>query len=173
MAVKIRLRRVGAKKQPAYRIVVADARAPRDGRFIEIIGHYNPLTDIATVEIDTDRAVYWLRKGAQPTEVVQKMMVKKGVWAAFTGEAPPEAPAPIAAPEPVVEAAPEPIAEAVPEEAAEPVAEVAPEPAVEAEPVAATEQAPEPEPVEVEDQPVAEKGASAEETVEAEETKEE
>jgi len=165
VAVKIRLRRVGAKKQPAYRIVVADARAPRDGRFIEIIGHYNPLTDPSTVEIKTDRAVYWLQQGAQPTEVVQKMMVKKGVWAAFTGEAMPEAPE---APAPAPAAAPEPTAEVAPEgQAPETTAEAAPEP------IAAAEETPEPEPPEVEDQPVAEKGASAEETVVAEETKEE
>jgi len=84
--VKIRLRRIGAKKQPAYRIVIADARAPRDGRFIEIIGHYNPLTEPSEVAIDSDRALHWLRNGAQPTEVVQRMLVKTGVWSEYTGE---------------------------------------------------------------------------------------
>ena len=87
MAVKIRLRRIGAKKQPAYRLVVADSRCPRDGRFIEIVGHYNPLDEPSTVVIDSDRALYWLRHGAQPTDVVKKMLVKKGIWAVFTGQA--------------------------------------------------------------------------------------
>lgn len=76
MAVKIRLRRVGAKKQPSYRIVVADARSPRDGRFIETIGYYNPLTDPPTIVIDNDRATYWMRQGAQPTDVVKYMIAK-------------------------------------------------------------------------------------------------
>ena len=65
--VKIRLRRVGAKKQPSYRLVVADSRAPRDGAFIEILGHYNPLTDPETVVIDEEKALGWLEQGAQPT----------------------------------------------------------------------------------------------------------
>lgn len=87
MAVKIRLRRVGAKKQPAYRLVIADSRAPRDGRFIEIVGSYNPLTNPATIVINYERALYWLRQGAQPTEVVQHMFVRKGLWDVFTGKA--------------------------------------------------------------------------------------
>lgn len=87
MAVKIRLRRVGAKKQPAYRLVIADSRSPRDGRFIEIVGWYNPLTNPATVQINYERALYWLRQGAQPTEVVQHMFVRKGLWDVFTGKA--------------------------------------------------------------------------------------
>ncbi len=119
----MRLRRVGAKKQPAYRIVIADARAPRDGRFIEIIGHYNPLTDPATVVIKSDRALYWLKQGAQPTDVVRAMLVRKGIWAVHTGEATleslvEETPAPA----PIVEAAP---AEAAPAEDAAPVVEEA------------------------------------------------
>ncbi len=77
--LKIRLRRTGAKKQPSYRVVVADARAPRDGRFIETIGHYNPLTDPATVVVDQERAREWLRKGAQPTERVAKLLNKAGI----------------------------------------------------------------------------------------------
>ncbi len=126
MAVKIRLRRVGAKKQPAYRVVIADSRAPRDGRFIEIVGNYNPLTHPATVAIDSERALYWLHHGAQPSDIVRKLFVKQGIWAAFTGEAAPlavEAPAPVA---PVVIAEPEPIVEAAPAEAEAPVAEAAP-----------------------------------------------
>ncbi|MBI4494323.1 MAG: 30S ribosomal protein S16 [Chloroflexi bacterium] len=75
----MRLRRTGAKKQPSYRVVIAEARAPRDGRFVEIIGHYNPLTEPATVQIDSERAREWLRKGAQPTERVVRLLKKTGV----------------------------------------------------------------------------------------------
>ncbi len=77
--VKIRLRRVGAKKQPSYRVVVADSRAPRDGAFISIIGHYNPLTDPETVVIDEEKALTWLRQGAQPTETVARLLAKVGI----------------------------------------------------------------------------------------------
>ena len=77
--VKIRLRRVGAKKQPSYRVVVADSRAPRDGAFIEIIGHYDPLTDPATVVIHEDKALKWLRQGAQPTQTVAGLLSKLGI----------------------------------------------------------------------------------------------
>lgn len=79
MAVKIRLRRMGAKKAPFYRIVVADSRYPRDGRFIEEIGTYNPLTDPATVNVDADRAQEWIKKGAQPTDTVRGILKKAGV----------------------------------------------------------------------------------------------
>lgn len=78
MAVRIRLRRVGATKQPSYRVVVVESRSPRDGRFIETIGHYNPLTDPATVKIDQARAQYWLSKGAQVTEIVSKLLRRTG-----------------------------------------------------------------------------------------------
>ena len=74
--VRIRLRRVGAKKQPSYRVVVADQRSPRDGRFIETIGHYNPRTDPPTVVIHEDRALYWLSVGADPSEAVQRFFDK-------------------------------------------------------------------------------------------------
>lgn len=77
--VKIRLRRVGAKKQPHYRVVVADSRSPRDGKFIETIGHYNPRTEPPTIEIDTERALHWLSVGAQPTEAVRRMLDKLGI----------------------------------------------------------------------------------------------
>jgi|GEM_PF-265507 len=77
--VKIRLRRVGAKKQPHYRVVVQDSRAPRDGKFIEIIGNYNPRTDPPTMEIDAERAVHWLSVGAQPSEAVRRMFDKLGI----------------------------------------------------------------------------------------------
>ena len=112
MAVKIRLRRIGAKKQPAYRLVIADARAPRDGRFIEIVGHYNPLTEVATVVINRERVLYWLRQGAQPTDVVKKMLNKQGIWTEFTTGV-----APVIEPEPVVEAPVAPVVEPVVEEA--------------------------------------------------------
>ena len=79
LAVKIRLRRMGAKKHPSYRVVVADARSPRDGAFIETIGHYNPLTDPETVKIDADKARKWLHNGAQPTEAVTRLFWKSGV----------------------------------------------------------------------------------------------
>ena len=77
--VKIRLRRLGAKKAPFYRIVVADSRYPRDGRFIEEIGTYTPLTDPATVNVDADRAQEWIKKGAQPTDTVRGILKKAGV----------------------------------------------------------------------------------------------
>ncbi len=79
MAVKIRLRRMGAKKSPFYRIVVADSRYPRDGRFIEEIGTYNPLTDPAEVKIDADKATDWIKNGAQPTVTVKALLKKNGV----------------------------------------------------------------------------------------------
>lgn len=77
--VKIRLRRVGAKKQPHYRIVVADSRSPRDGKSLETIGHYNPRTDPPTVEVDAERALYWLGTGAQPSEAVRQMLDRLGI----------------------------------------------------------------------------------------------
>ena len=79
MAVRIRLRRTGKTKRPAYRVVVADSRAPRDGRFIEIIGSYNPLTDPPTIEIENDKAAAWLRKGAQPSNTVRQLLARAGV----------------------------------------------------------------------------------------------
>lgn len=77
--LRIRLRRVGKKKQPAYRLVVADSRAPRDGAFVEIIGHYNPRTDPAIVEIDDDKARGWLSRGAQPSETVARLLAGRGI----------------------------------------------------------------------------------------------
>jgi len=81
--VKIRLRRVGAKGQPSYRLVVADSRAPRDGAFIDIIGHYNPLTDPATVVIKEEEALKWLRQGAQPTATAARLLTKAGIMEKF------------------------------------------------------------------------------------------
>ena len=79
MAVKIRLRRMGAKKAPCYRIVVADSRYPRDGRFIEEIGFYNPMTEPAEVNVDAEKAKKWIGNGAQPTDTVKDLLKKTGV----------------------------------------------------------------------------------------------
>jgi len=79
MAVKIRLRRMGAKKAPFYRIVVADSRYPRDGRFIEEIGYVNPLADPPEVKLDSDKARQWVQNGAQPTDTVKDILKKQGV----------------------------------------------------------------------------------------------
>jgi small subunit ribosomal protein S16 len=83
MAVKLRLRREGAKKAPHYRIVAADSRAPRDGRFIEILGEYHPMDQPSTIKINGERALYWLRHGAQPTDQVKKLLRIEGVWEEF------------------------------------------------------------------------------------------
>jgi small subunit ribosomal protein S16 len=88
MTTRIRLRRMGAKKRPFYRVVVADQRAPRDGRFIEIIGKYHPLNDPSVIEIDEERALHWLREGAQPSNQVRNLMEKIGIWAKFAEERP-------------------------------------------------------------------------------------
>ena len=89
--VRIRLRRTGKKGQPSYRVVVADEESPRDGKFIENIGFYNPLTDPPTVQIDTDRAQYWLSQGAQPSDAVIKLLHKSGVEVQFKVKAKPVA----------------------------------------------------------------------------------
>ena len=148
MAVKIRLMRVGKKKQPTYRVVVADARSPRDGRFLEILGQYAPRQEPSLVSINNERALHWLNAGAQPTESAAKLLQIAGVWDAYkaangkvavskpkvkskakTVKEVPEAPAPAPVPAPAAEAA-------APEAEAEPVA-----PEAEAEPVAPTEAA--------------------------------
>lgn len=77
--VRIRLRRVGAKGQPSYRVVVADSRSPRDGRFIEIIGHYNPRMEPSEIVIDRDKALSWMAKGAQPSDSVHSLMARAGI----------------------------------------------------------------------------------------------
>jgi len=79
MAVKIRLKRMGAKKSPFYRIVVADSRSPRDGRFIEEIGYYNPASEPVTLKIDEEKALQWLQNGAQPSDTVRALFSKAGI----------------------------------------------------------------------------------------------
>jgi len=92
---------MGKKKQPTYRVVAADTRSPRDGRFIESLGFYNPRSEPSIIEIDNEKALRWLRDGARPTERVQKLLTISGAWSEFTGDAPPApyvAPTPAAAP---------------------------------------------------------------------------
>ena len=86
MAVRLRLMRMGKKKQPTYRVVAADSRSPRNGRFIEIVGTYQPRLDPSVIKIDNDRAVHWLQQGAQPSEAVEKLLKISGAWADFKGE---------------------------------------------------------------------------------------
>jgi small subunit ribosomal protein S16 len=187
MSTRIRLRRLGAKKRPFYRVVVADQRSPRDGRFIENIGIYHPLEDPSLIEIDEERALHWLRVGAQPSDQVRNLMVKTGIWDRYVSERPSaaalvktksEKPAKVklskkAAAKAVAEAeAPEPTVQPVavaeePEPTVQPVA-VAEEPEPTVEPVAVAEE-PEPtvEPVAVAEEPALEGEAPAEENAEA------
>ena len=83
MAVKIRLNRMGAKKSPFYRIVVADSRSPRDGRFIEIIGNYDPTKSADTVNVEEEKALEWMQRGAQPTDTVRSIFSKQGIMAKY------------------------------------------------------------------------------------------
>ena len=83
MAVKIRLSRQGKKKAPFYRLVVADSRSPRDGKFIELIGTYNPMTEPAAVPINEERALYWLKEGALPSDTARGLLKKQGIWDKF------------------------------------------------------------------------------------------
>jgi small subunit ribosomal protein S16 len=117
--LKIRLRRTGARKRPSYRVVVAEATAPRDGRYIEIIGTYDPLTDPATIKLNGDRAKHWLSVGAQPTDRVVKLLAREGLVEAPVYAKPAAAEAP-AAEAPAAEA---PAAEASPAATATAVAE--------------------------------------------------
>ena len=84
MAVKLRLTRIGKTKQPHYRVIASDSRAARDGAFLEILGQYNPRLEPSVLNIDNDKAVAWLMKGAQPTERVRKLLEISGAWAQFT-----------------------------------------------------------------------------------------
>ncbi|MFW2381892.1 MAG: 30S ribosomal protein S16 [Acidimicrobiales bacterium] len=90
MAVRLRLMRMGKKKQPTYRVVAADARSPRDGRFIEIVGTYNPRSEPSEIKIDSAKAVHWLREGAQPSERVKKLLEATGAWDDFKSGKTPE-----------------------------------------------------------------------------------
>jgi small subunit ribosomal protein S16 len=156
--LRIRLSRIGKKKQPAYRLVVADQRAPREGAFLKIIGHYNPRTEPVTLVVKEDEAVYWLQKGAQPSETAAKLLTRLGVMekagktpVRYEGKqvepgkrgkkgAAAEAAAPAAAPAAAAAEAP---AEEAPEAAEEPAAEAEAEPAAEeAAPEAEAEEAP-------------------------------
>ncbi|HBA37253.1 MAG TPA: 30S ribosomal protein S16 [Firmicutes bacterium] len=83
MAVKLRLKRMGAKSRPFYRIVAADSRSPRDGRFIEIVGTYNPIATEKSINIDEEKALKWLNDGAQPTDTVRNILSENGTWAKF------------------------------------------------------------------------------------------
>jgi len=84
--VKLRLTRVGKKKQPSYRLVAADSRKPRDGRFIEILGHYNPMVTPQTLVIKEEKVLEWLKKGAQPTDALKRLLVRDGLWKKHTGK---------------------------------------------------------------------------------------
>ena len=142
MSTRIRLRRMGSKGRPFYRVVVADQRSPRDGRFIENIGRYHPLNDPSLIEIDQDRALHWLRVGAQPSNQVRNLMQKTGIWEAFVAERPKAA---------VVSTKPErPAKEKVSKKAQAKAAEAskaaaAPPPAAEGAPVSEAPAEPEPE----------------------------
>jgi small subunit ribosomal protein S16 len=155
MSTRIRLRRMGSKGRPFYRVVVADQRSPRDGRFIENIGRYHPLNDPSLIEIDQDRALHWLRVGAQPSDQVRNLMQKTGIWDVFVAERPKAAVVSTKPQRPVKEkvskkaqakaaeasqaaAAPAPVQEA-PAEAAPAEAEAPTEPEVPAEAEAPTE----------------------------------
>jgi len=186
VAVKLRLMRMGKKKQPTYRVVAADSRKARNGRIIEAVGFYDPRRDPSVIEIDNEKAVGWLRNGAQPTERVEKLLKITGAWDEFKGQ--PAGTSVTAAPEPKPEVVATPVEEASVEEAAveeaveeapveeASVEEAAVEEAVEEAPVeeasveeAAVEEAVEEAPAEeasVEEAPVEE--AAAEETVEEE-----
>lgn len=83
MAVRIRLKRMGAKKRPFYRLIVADSRAARDGRFIDQLGHYNPISEPAQISVDEEKTLEWLRRGAQPSDTARDLLRKAGVWEKF------------------------------------------------------------------------------------------
>ena len=156
MAVKIRLMRVGKKKQPSYRVVVTDSRSPRDGRFIEVIGQYAPRAEPSVVSIDSDRALHWLKVGAQPTEQAGKLLEIAGVWAAYKADVGKDA---VVKPKVKVKAKTEkpapPVAEAPAAEAPAVEAESEPEAAAEEAPAAVDAPAEAPAP----DEPAAEEAS--------------
>ena len=161
--LRIRLSRVGKKKQPAYRIVVADSRSPRDGAFLKIIGHYNPLTDPVTLVVKEDEAIHWLGKGAKPSETAAKLLTRMGVMeragrqpVRYEGKAVPPAPkkeAKAAAP-PEAKAAPVKTT-AAPEAGAETPAPATESEAAASEPKVTPDESPEPEAKEVDAEPEA------------------
>ncbi len=178
--VKIRLRRMGAKKRPFYRLVVADARSPRDGRFIEQLGIYDPLTSPATIRIDGEKVHAWLSKGAQPSDAARSLLQREGILEGAPVRHPKavnigavkKVPKPVAKrveaePAAVAEAEPEVVAEAKPEAEPEVVAEAKPEAEPEAEPEVVAEAKPEAE-QEAEPEVVAEAKPEAEPEVVAE-----
>ena len=146
MSTRIRLRRMGANKRPFYRVVVADQRSPRDGRFIENIGKYHPLEDPSLIEIDAERALHWLRVGAQPSDQVRNLMVKVGIWDTFVAERPSAAGQvrvrDAKSDEPKLSKKAQAKAAVAAEEAAAPVEEPAEVPAEEATPIEEAAQAP-------------------------------
>ena len=158
MAVRIRLRRMGTKKKPFYRVVVADSRSPRDGRFLDTIGTYDPRTEPAAIRIDHDKAMKWLADGADPTDSARSLLSQAGIWQEFkTGVAPePRAETPLPAeprPTPATPAertAPEPEVEPAPESAEEIEREEAPAPPAASEAEAPAAEAPEAEAPETE-----------------------
>jgi small subunit ribosomal protein S16 len=142
LAVKIRLMRVGKKKQPTYRVVVADARSPRDGRFLEILGQYAPRQEPSVVTIDSERALHWLNAGAQPTESAAKLLQIAGVWDAYKN-----ANGKVAASKPKVKSKAKTVKE-VPAAPAAPTPAPAPAPAAETEAAPVADEAPVDAPVE-------------------------
>ena len=125
MAVRLRLMRMGKKKQPTYRIVAADARSPRDGRFLEIVGTYQPRLEPSGIKINDARALKWLRNGAKPSETVEKLLKISGTWDIFEGRAPEPVAQPEPEPEPVSATEPQPATETQSESEPEAAADVA------------------------------------------------
>ena len=123
MGLRIRLRRVGKRKQPQYRLVVAEAASPRDGRFVEAIGHCNPRLDPRAISVNEERALYWLRQGAQPSETALSILKAAGVWAKFGGATEETAASIVAEPTPAAEVAAAEVPEAEAPEAEAPEAE--------------------------------------------------
>jgi small subunit ribosomal protein S16 len=172
MTTRIRLRRMGSNKRPFFRVVVADQRSPRDGRFIENIGKYHPLDDPSVIEIDQARALHWLRVGAQPSNQVRNLMNKIGIWDEFVKERPSAAlePGKERLEKPKVSKKAKQKAEAKASEPASPAAEPETPPAAEVEAAPEPEASAEVEPAEAEVEPVAEPAvveADAAEAIEA------
>jgi small subunit ribosomal protein S16 len=158
MTTRIRLRRMGSNKRPFFRVVVADQRSPRDGRFIENIGKYHPLDDPSVIEIDQSRALHWLRVGAQPSDQVRNLMQKVGIWDEFVKERPSAAAAP------AKERVEKPKLSKKAKQKAEAAAEAAPEVEAPAEPAAESDvsEATKAEAVETEEVPAAAEEPAAE-----------